>query len=77
MQLTYETVKYVSIRDPRLGILRLLLLAAIAVYVGPGWVARGGARLGGRPVLPTAAHGGRLRPGGGRRGLPERLCAPR
>lgn len=30
----YETVKFVQIRDPRLGVLRLLLLVAIAAYVG-------------------------------------------
>jgi ATP P2X receptor len=43
---SYETVKYVSIRDSRLGALRLVLLLAIAVYVGVfelwafgGWLA--------------------------------------
>lgn len=46
MPLSYETVKYVSIRDARLAVLRFLLLTAIAVYVGVfelwaygGWLA--------------------------------------
>jgi ATP P2X receptor len=46
MLLSYETVKYVSIRDSRLGVLRYCLVAAIVVYVGVfelwafgGWLA--------------------------------------
>jgi len=34
MPISYETVKYVSIQDSRLGLLRYLLLLAIVVYVG-------------------------------------------
>ena len=46
LRLSYDTVKYVSIRDSRLGLLRYFLLAAIVVYVGVfelwafgGWLA--------------------------------------